>query len=97
MKRERPCIITDRAEANLEEIADYIAVDNLDRAFSFTRELRERCHRIPKTPLAAPLAPEFGEGIRKLVHGRYLILYRVNQDSIVIAGIYHSARLPSPF
>jgi plasmid stabilization system protein ParE len=34
-----------RAEAALEEVADYIARDNPMRAASFVRELRKRCRR----------------------------------------------------
>jgi len=36
---------TDEAEADLEEIADYIALDNPDRAVSFMEELRAKALR----------------------------------------------------
>ena len=58
------------AELDLEEIADYIARDNLHRALSFIGEIRERCQNIVNFPEAAPLREEFGAGIRVIPFGR---------------------------
>ena len=44
--------ITSAAEADLEEIADYIARDNPVRAMTFVRELYERCFDIADMPPA---------------------------------------------
>lgn len=92
-----PCIFTAQAENDLESIADYITLDNPARAISFVQEIRERCHYIAHAPQGYPLAPEYGEGIRKLPFGNYLILYMLQADDIVIVHIPHSARdLPIP-
>ena len=40
------CIFTARAEDDLENIADYIAIDNPARAISFVQEIRNRSQRI---------------------------------------------------
>ena len=48
------------AELDLEEIADFIALDNPRRALSFVRELRERCQKIAWFPEAIQLRPELG-------------------------------------
>jgi len=37
------CVFSALAEADLEEIADYIARDKPRRALSFIGEIRERC------------------------------------------------------
>ncbi len=42
------------ATADLEEIGDYIALDNPPRALSFIRELRAQCRKILDNPLAFP-------------------------------------------
>jgi toxin ParE1/3/4 len=72
------CEFSPLAEIDLEEIGDYIARDNPSRAVSFIRELRERCAKITAMPLAAPLRPELGEGVRLVTFGRYLIFYTVD-------------------
>ncbi|QBD75173.1 type II toxin-antitoxin system RelE/ParE family toxin [Ktedonosporobacter rubrisoli] len=86
------CIFTAQAETDLESIADYIALDNPARALSFVQEIRERCRHIAHAPRGYPLAPEYGEDIRKLPFGNYLILYTLQADDIVILHIPHSAR-----
>jgi len=40
------CFFSTLAEVDLEEIADYIARDNPQRALSFIHEIRERCQKI---------------------------------------------------
>ena len=87
-----PCIFTAQSENDLESIADYIALDNPARAVSFVQEIREHCHQITYAPQGYPLAPEYGENIRKFPFGNYLILYTIQTDDIVISHIPHSAR-----
>lgn len=86
------CMFTEQAEKDLEGIADYIALDNPSRALSFVQEVRERCYRIVQVPAGYPLAPEYGENVRKLPFGNYLILYTIHADDVVILHIPHSAR-----
>lgn len=84
--------ITSAAEADLEEIADYIARDNPVRALSFVRELFERCLDIAEMPAAWPIVPRYEHhGIRRCVHGRYLIFYRVSKDRITILHVLNGA------
>jgi toxin ParE1/3/4 len=84
--------ITSAAEADLEEIADYIARDNPVRAMTFVRELYERCFDIADMPEAWPVVPRYEHhGIRRRVHGRYLIFYQVGEDRIVILHVLNGA------
>ena len=84
---------TARAEADLEGIGDYIALDDPRRAASFVRELRARCERIADQPRANRLREEFGSGVRGAVHGSYLILYTHRDDGrVVVERIVHGAR-----
>jgi toxin ParE1/3/4 len=84
--------ITSAAEADLEEIADYIARDNPVRALSFVRELYERCLDIAEMPAAWAIVPRYEHhGIRRRVHGRYLIFYRVSADCITILHVLNGA------
>tara|TARA_R110002051_G_scaffold315152_1_gene393151 strand:- start:65674 stop:65928 length:255 start_codon:yes stop_codon:yes gene_type:complete len=82
---------------DLEEIGDYIALDNPLRAMSFIAELRSACARLSVFPEAAPLRPDLGEGIRGQPHGRYLIFYRVADGALRIERILQGNRLfPDP-
>ncbi len=84
--------ITSAAEADLEAIADYIARDNPVRAFSFVRELYERCLDTAEMPEAWPIVPRYEHhGFRRRVHGRYLIFYRISEDRITILHVLNGA------
>ena len=44
-------------------------------------------------PSGFPIAEEFGaSGVRKRVHGRYLILYRVHRSEVEVLRVVHGAR-----
>lgn len=86
------CTFSGRAELDLEEIADYIAQDNPRRALSFVREIRQRCQAIVDFPQAAPLRPAFGENIRMVPIGLYLIFYTTHADQVRIERILSGSR-----
>ncbi|OWV87623.1 plasmid stabilization protein [Rhizobium sp. R635] len=80
------------AENDLEQIADYIAEHNPLRALSFIRELRSKCVDLVDSPNGFALIPRYEHhGIRRRVHGNYLIFYRVETAKVVIIHILHSA------
>src|ERR1700674_5181938 len=70
------------ATADLEEIGDYIALDNPPRALSFIRELRAQCRKILDNPLAFPAREDLAPGLRVLPYGQYLIFYRPMDTSV---------------
>lgn len=85
-------LITAEAEADLESIGDYIARDNPMRALSFVRELYQLCLDIADMPQAWPLVPRYEHhGIRRRVHGRYLIFYRMADGRVTILHILNGA------
>ncbi len=80
------------AENNLEQIADYIAEHSPLRAMLLIRELRSRCAELVDNPNAFALVPRYERhGIRRRVHGNYLIFYRVETGKVVIIHILHGA------
>jgi len=84
--------ITVEAEADLEAIGDFIAQDNPVRALSFVRELTQLCFDIADIPQAWPVVPRYEHhGVRRRVHGRYLIFYRIGADRITILHILNGA------
>jgi plasmid stabilization system protein ParE len=86
-------IVADEAEIDLEDIADRIAADNPARALSFVRELRTICSTLSDRPLAWPLVPNHERGgVRRRVHGAYLVFFRVVSDAVIVLRILHGAR-----
>ena len=84
--------ITAEAEADLEAIGDYIARDNPVRAISFVRELYQRCLELADMPEAWTVVPRYEhQDIRRRVHGRYLIFYRIGPDRITILHVLNGA------
>ncbi|MEI9418835.1 type II toxin-antitoxin system RelE/ParE family toxin [Mesorhizobium sp. Cs1321R2N1] len=88
-------ILTDQAEADLEAIGDHIAQDNPFRAITFVQELRRDCRELRKMPERYPLVEQHrSSGIRRRVHGNYLIFYRVGVETVQILHILHGAMDP---
>lgn len=85
-------ILLARVDADLEDIGDYIARDNPERAASFVRELRSRCYAIGDAPQAHAPRPELGRGLRCCLHGNYLIFFRVTREEVQVVRILHAAR-----
>lgn len=81
-----------RAALDLEEIGDYIARDNPKRALSFLAEIEAHCHRVSQMPSAFPSCNDLALGLQKAVHGNYLILFRVESDTVRVERIIHGAR-----
>lgn len=66
------------AEADLEEIADYIAQDNPARAASFILELRAACVSLGYMPEGFPLVARLSaQGVRHRTHSSYQIFYKI--------------------
>ncbi|GGA85598.1 plasmid stabilization protein [Brucella endophytica] len=80
------------AVSDLEKISDYIAQDNPRRADSFVNEIRIKCKALVHSPNGFPLVARYEEyGIRRRMHGSYVIFYRVEEERIVILRILHGA------
>lgn len=85
--------LTASAESDLEQIGDFIAQDNPKRALSFVLELRDKCLHLAEMPYGFPLVPRYERyGIRRRVHGNYLIFYRIDVDQVTVIHVLHGAR-----
>lgn len=81
------------AGADLEAIGDHIARDSPARAVSFLLELEKNAQQIGNNPKAYPLVPRYEDrGIRRRVHGEYLIFFRIEADKVTILHVLHGAR-----
>lgn len=85
--------LTAEAEADLEQIASYVAEQSPGNALKLVRELRERCESLLAAPRGYPLVPRYERfGVRRRPFGRFLIFYRVGEDRIEVIHILHGAR-----
>ena len=85
-------VFTDQAEADLEAIGDYIALDSPFRALTLIQELRRDCVELRTLPERYPLFERHRSlGIRRRVHGNYLTFYRVGTETVEILHILHGA------
>lgn len=86
-------LLTAEAEADIEAIGDWIAKDSPARALTFVAELYDKCITLAEAPLGYSLVPRYeSSGIRRRVHGNYLIFYRIAGDQIEILHVLHGAR-----
>lgn len=89
---------TPQAEIDLEEIGDYIALDNPARAVTFIQEVRQHCEQIADGPMRYPARPELGATVRVCGHGNYLIVFEPYGGGAVVLRVLHGARnLPGIF
>lgn len=81
------------ADEKLEQIIDYIAIDNYDAALDLGNRI------IDAVEGNLPYQPNMGrpgriEGTRELVvHRNYIVIYRVAPSQIDILDIVHAAQL----
>jgi toxin ParE1/3/4 len=86
------CEISPQAVADLQEIGDYIARDNPQRAASFVAELLAHTQRVAERPEAYPARLEFTPGLRSCVHQRYVIFFTTSPGQVRIQRIIHGSR-----
>src|SRR6202022_3511766 len=89
---------TPQAEIDLEEVGDYIALDNPERAVSFIREIRQHCEKIAGGPDHYAARPDLGDTIRICGHGNYLIVFEPFDDGALLGGTrtYYVRRFDQP-
>lgn len=84
------------AEADLEDIVDYIAQDNPPRAEEFGQELREKVRLLAEHPMLDRKGrPGLPTWVRELVvHRNYIVFYRVLDEvsTVEIIRMRHAAQ-----
>lgn len=84
--------LTDEADADLESISDYVAERKPVAAVSLIGRLRTRFRLLAAMPRMGERRPDLGSGLRSFPHGNYVIIYRIDGNSLVVARIVHGAR-----
>lgn len=82
-----------QAIQDVEAIRTYVARDSAYYADLVVERLVAAVERLRDHPRSGRVVPELGdESIREVVHGNYRIVYRLRQDAVEIATVFHGAR-----
>jgi toxin ParE1/3/4 len=84
------------AEDDIRQTRDYIAADNPQAAQRWARDVERLINRLESFPFAhevIPEAAELGVKYRHRLFGKYRIIYRVENDRVIILRVIHGARL----
>jgi toxin ParE1/3/4 len=85
-------IISPLAQADIDEIWDHIARDNIPNADRFVDRIERRFALLADNPgLGAP-RDDLRPGLRRFAHARYLIYYRAIRGGIEVVRVVHGAR-----
>jgi len=82
------------ASDDLEEIADYISLDNPDAASRFTVRLLKHVRQLADHPKSGSIPPELPDSqYRQIVEPPCRIFYRIEQGTVFIVHVLRSERL----
>jgi toxin ParE1/3/4 len=88
----RVVVMTGPADKDLEEIFDFIALDNPPAAIEYVRELRTRALGLGAFPRMYRLRPDLpGGNLRTVAVGSHLIVYRVLRSRVEVLRFPHGA------
>ena len=83
-----------RALQDLEAIADYIALDSAAYANTVVRSVVNQTKTLANFPRAGRKVPELDdEDIREVFAYSYRIIYRLQQDEVLITAVIHGKRI----
>jgi plasmid stabilization system protein ParE len=86
-------VFSQNAEQDLEDIADWIARDNPERARSFVADLVRTCKSIGRTPRSYPFVDKSRDStLRRRIYRNYLIFFDIGAKDVEILHVLHGAR-----
>ena len=88
----RPIVRTSQSEDDLIEIWLHVGRDNEAAADRLLDRIEARWQQLVVYPFSGAPREDIGPGIRHLLVGEYLTLYRVHDDAIEIVRVLHGRR-----
>lgn len=83
-----------RAVEDLEAIAEYIAQDSPAYAAGVVRTIINQAKTLSRFPRSGRKVPEFNDdNIRELLAYSYRVIYRIQDEEVLIAAVIHGKRL----
>ena len=87
-----PVVRTNRADEDLIEIWSYLAISNISAADRVLDAIEARWDNLARHPYSGVARDDIAPGIRHLVSGEYLTLYRLSGSAIEIVRVLHGRR-----
>lgn len=88
--------ITATAQADIQEIFHYIAVNNQTAATNLVLEIERQVNSLEQFPSRCSVIPE-SSGLdieyRHIIYGHYRTIFRVEGSIVIILRVIHGARL----
>lgn len=82
-----------RALADVESIASYIASDSPSYARIVVKKIIKLTRQLERFPKSGRVVPEFQDPtIRELFSYSYRIIYKIEENEIIIASVIHGKR-----
>ncbi|MHA6684035.1 type II toxin-antitoxin system RelE/ParE family toxin [Mesorhizobium sp. A556] len=81
-----------RAEVDIEEIGDYISKQSPQAAVRMIEAFEQRWNLLVLYPFSGAPRDDISAGVRHIVVGEYLTLYRVGTEAIEILRVLHGRR-----
>jgi toxin ParE1/3/4 len=88
--------ITAAAEADVNEIWEFIAQDDPDAATAFVLRLEEQIRTLERFPERCQLIREnelLATAYRHLMYGNYRTIFKIIESRVIIMRVLHGARL----
>jgi toxin ParE1/3/4 len=83
----------DLAWDDLDAAAEYISRDSPRYAAAFVKKVLEAVRLVREFPHIGRAVPELNtENVREVLVHSHRVIYRVEQDRLVVLGIFHGAR-----
>lgn len=83
---------------DIEAIASYIARDSLRYARVVAAKIVDTAESIPENPGIGRVVPEVGmRNIRERFVYSYRVIYRIDDQRILVVAVIHGSRLLQPF
>ena len=83
---------TVQAGRDLEEIEEFISVDNPDAAARLLLSIQEKCALVSRQPQMGRSRFDLSPELRGFPVGNYLVFYRPAEDGIEVIRVIHGAR-----
>jgi len=84
--------LTSRAEADLAEIVEFIALDSPREARKVLRDLRDAMDRLAELPRIGHRRPGLGDDVRVWPVHSYLIAYRSSPEPLLVLRVLSGFR-----
>ncbi|MCD6117941.1 type II toxin-antitoxin system RelE/ParE family toxin [bacterium] len=85
------------AVARIEEISDYIALDNIEASIKWVEDVFQLVDNLRDYPESGRVVPEIDkESIREIIFGNYRIVYNVDIEIISILTVRNFKQILPP-